>query len=97
MSKLLQELEELEILLETEYNNHEDEKTMLLLINKEQSDNLKKMDKILFDVMTKNNNLLTVNSNLKYYNKIGQIIFAAYVLISSVYLFNIYLFNIASI
>ena len=96
MSKLLQELDELENLVEIEYNKQEDEKTMLLLTNKEQAENLKKMDTLLFDTMARNTKLININNDLlitinkyKYYNKLGQIIFATYIFTTSmIYLFS---------
>ena len=89
MSKLSVDLQELEDLIEIEYNKQKDENTMLLLITQEKEDNLKQMDKLLFDVMNKNTRLEKDNNNLRYYNKIGQIIFATYIFTTSmVYLCN---------
>ena len=90
MSKLMQELGELEKLIEVEYNKEKDKNTILELINKEQENNLKNMDKLLFDTMSKNNNLIKENNRLKYHIKIGQFIFATYILsTSAIYFFNI--------
>jgi hypothetical protein len=82
-------LDELEILIESEFNKKDEEISMLKFINNEHQTNLKNMDKTLFEYINKNNILRQEINMLKTENKIIKIICYSCVVFTGVtYLFN---------